>query len=227
MVDIGAYVNVWSQGADVPILLEIPHRFIAVHALSLAYHFGGYWHGLTLLQNFGFVETVDLLSYLLRLHLPLVVDLDLEKLHPTNPAHGILGQHTGNQPFHKSRTGSWKLQLFAIKHFYEIGYGIGLERTDPKDHLVQHHSQRPDVCLVRVYFPFEHFRRHIDRRSEHSLGHLISGVEILAETEVTQLDDTVMEEDVVGLHVAVHDVVLVEDLEGLKQLFEDEESVGL
>lgn len=31
-----------------------------------------------------------------------------------------------------------------------------------------------------------------------------------------------MEEDIIGLHVSVHDVVLVKDLEGLEELFEDE-----
>jgi hypothetical protein len=36
-----------------------------------------------------------------------------------------------------------------------------------------------------------------------------------------------MEENIIGLHVPVHDVVLVENLEGIEQLLEDEESFSL
>ena len=35
-----------------------------------------------------------------------------------------------------------------------------------------------------------------------------------------------MKEDIVRLHISMHDVVLVQDLKGLKELFEDEEGVG-
>lgn len=36
-----------------------------------------------------------------------------------------------------------------------------------------------------------------------------------------------MEEDVIGFEISMHDVVLVEDLEGFKELFEDEECFPL
>ena len=36
-----------------------------------------------------------------------------------------------------------------------------------------------------------------------------------------------MEEDIVRFHIPVHNVVFIEDLEGLKQLLEDEEGIGL
>ena len=35
-----------------------------------------------------------------------------------------------------------------------------------------------------------------------------------------------MEEDIVRFHIPVHNVVFIEDLEGLKQLLEDEEGIG-
>lgn len=35
-----------------------------------------------------------------------------------------------------------------------------------------------------------------------------------------------MKEYIVRFHVAVHDVVFIEDLEGLEELFEDEQSIG-
>lgn len=36
-----------------------------------------------------------------------------------------------------------------------------------------------------------------------------------------------MEEDIVRFHISVHNVVFVEDLEGFKELLEDEEGIGL
>jgi hypothetical protein len=47
---------------------------------------------------------------------------------------------------------------------------------------------------------------------------VFSGLEALAEAEVSQFDFPVAEEDVLGLYVSVHDVVPVEHLECLQQL---------
>jgi hypothetical protein len=34
-----------------------------------------------------------------------------------------------------------------------------------------------------------------------------------------------MKENIIGLHIAVHDIVLIEDLECFEELFEDKESI--
>lgn len=96
-----------------------------------------------------------------------------------------------------------------------------------EDHFIEDDAEGPDVGLVRVDFALEDFGGHVDGGAQHGLGHVLGRVEVLAEAEVPELDDAVVEEDVVGLHVAVHDVVLVEDLEGLKHLLEDEEGLLL
>jgi hypothetical protein len=140
----------------------------------------------------------------------------LEQLHPADSPHWIFGQHAGDQCFHKGGDGAGEVQLFAVEHLYEIGNGVGLEGTHAVYHLEKDYAQRPDICFVGVYFSFEYFRRHVDGRTEHGFGHLVCGVEVFAESEVSKFDDAVMEEDVVGLHIAMHDVVLVEYLEGLE-----------
>lgn len=80
-------------------------------------------------------------------------------------------------------------------------------------HLIQNNTQGPDVSFNRVNLSLEHFGRHVDRGPQHGLGHVLGRAQVLAEAEIAQLDDPVVEEDIVGLHIPVHDVVLVEDLE--------------
>lgn len=117
-----------------------------------------------------------------------------------------------------------KFQLSFLEHFDELGDGGRLEGAEPVEHLVEDDSQRPDVCFGAVDLSPEDFGRHVDGRPKHGFGH-VGLLQAFAEPEISELDDALVEEDVVGFEVAVHDVVLVEDLEGVDELLEDEEGL--
>jgi hypothetical protein len=142
----------------------------------------------------------------------LIVDLDLEELHPADAADRILCEHSRDEILQKWRDWSWELKFLAVEHLNEVGDGIRLEGTHSEDHLEEHHSDWPYICLIWVDFSLEDFWGHIDGGAKHCLGHLVGRVEVLAEAEIAQLDDAVMKENIIGLHIAVHDIVLIEDL---------------
>lgn len=68
---------------------------------------------------------------------------------------------------------SRKLKFFAVKDFDEIGNGIRLKGTHSEDHLVDDNPKRPNIGFVGIDLSFEHFRSHVYRRPQHSLGHLV------------------------------------------------------
>jgi hypothetical protein len=88
------------------------------------------------------------------------------------------------------------------------------------EQLVDDHAQAPDVALAAVgLLVVDELRAHVQRRAD--LGDLVVQVDVLQnarEAEVRDLDLLVVHQDVRGLQVPVHDVVLVQHDEGLHDL---------
>ena len=76
---------------------------------------------MTFLKNFSLVDTINFICYLFCLYFSHRVDLDLEKLHPANSSDGIFGEHSGDEGFEKWGEGTWKLKIFAVEDFDEVG----------------------------------------------------------------------------------------------------------
>ena len=167
--------------AEIPVLLEV--RLIV--ALDLADRLDRLESLLTLLGIFRLVEAVYLVGDLLALDLTLPVYLYLEELHPTRTLLRVFCEHSCDQVLQERRNRSRKLKFTAIEYLNQIRYRIRLKRANSKDHFKEHYSHRPNISLIGVNLPFEHFRRHIDRRSKHGLGHLIRRIEIFAEPEIS------------------------------------------
>ena len=140
---------------------------------------------MTFLKNFSLVDTINFICYLFCLYFSHRVDLDLEKLHPANSSDGIFGEHSGDEGFEKWGEGTWKLKIFAVEDFDEVGDWVGLEGAHSENHFIDHNSQGPDICFVGVDLSFENFGSHVDGRAKHGFGHLVCGIEIFAETEIS------------------------------------------
>ena len=76
---------------------------------------------MTFLKNFSLVDTINFICYLFCLYFSHRVDLDLEKLHPANSSDWIFGEHSGDEGFEKWGEGTWKLKIFAVEDFDEVG----------------------------------------------------------------------------------------------------------
>lgn len=109
----------------------------------------------------------------------------------------------------------------------QTGDGARLVGTVAKQHLVEDHPQRPDVCFHRVALPFEHFGSHVDGRPQHGLGHTLPRLQSFAEAEIPQLDLPISEKDVLGFEISMHDVESVQNFKCLNQLPEDYEGLLL
>lgn len=83
----------------------------------------------------------------------------------------------------------------------------------PEKHLVKDDSQGPDISFIGVNLSFENLWCHVDWWAEHGFSHLISRVEIFTEAEVSELDDSVIEENIIRLEIPVQNVVLIKYLE--------------
>ena len=90
-----------------------------------------------------------------------------------------------------------------------------------KKHFIEDDSKRPNICFIGVNFSFENFWSHVDWRPEHGLSYILWGVQVLAKTKVTKFNDTVMEENIIGFQVPMHDIVFVQNLKSIDQLLKN------
>lgn len=66
----------------------------------------------------------------------------------------------------------------------------------------------------------EDFRSHVERRAQHGLRELLV-CEQFREAEISDFDFAIVHEDVSQFEVSMHDLVLVEGLEGVEDLEEE------
>ena len=80
------------------------------------------------------------------------------------------------------------------------------ERARARGSLVQHHAERVEVAARGCAEAAQALRRGVRRRPERHAGDRVTGVEERGDAEVADLQRSVVgQQDVAGLHVAVHD----------------------
>ena len=143
--------------------------------------------------------------------------LEGEDFVPVSPFLGVLGQHAPNQLLqHRgSLVGLRYPQLILIENHDEFPDVIGLEGAEAVHHPVEDHAEGPNVCLHGVGLAFEDLGSHVDGRTQHSFGHPVLVFQWLTESKVCDFEDAIVNEDVLGLDVTVHDVVFGQDLEAV------------
>lgn len=112
-------------------------------------------------------------------------------------------------------------QGLLLEYLDKASDGGGVVGTVPIHHLEEHDTQRPDISLSGVGLTLDNFRSHIYGGTQHRVGNIVMVFEVFAETEVSHFYLTIVQENVVGFEVPVHDIVLVKDFEGLEQLSEE------
>lgn len=88
-----------------------------------------------------------------------------------------------------------------------------------EEHLIEYNSDRPNIGLAVIVSSPENFGSHVERRSQHGLSELLVG-EQFGETEIGDLDLSVVHEYVGQFEVSMHDLMLVECFEGIEDLEE-------
>lgn len=126
-------VSVSTISTHISILLEVSNRLFC--SLHLSNQLIGMHLRLSFLRIFRLVQTIDLRNNLLILYLALIVDLNLEELHPTDSSDRILRQHSSDQILQKRRNGPRELQFLTIEYLDKISDGVGLKGTHSKNHL--------------------------------------------------------------------------------------------
>ena len=154
----------------------------------------------------------------------LVADFDLEEFHPLDSLLGVFGEDSSEKLFGFGGDEDFRghLELGFLQYFDQFGDGVRFEGAVSVEHFVEDDADGPNIGLVGVDLAVEDFGGHVDGGAQHGFRHL-GFLETFAEAEITNFEDAIVEEDVIGLEVPMHDVVLVEDLEGFEELFEDEE----
>ena len=105
---------------------------------------------------------------------------------------------------------------------------VAFERRGAGEHLEQHHAHAVDVgARVHVLAAQRLLGAHVERGADDESGLGVAGgaVEVLDDAEVHQQRATgsVLDEDVVGLHVPMHQALLVGVLQGLEDGLGDRE----
>ena len=96
--------------------------------------------------------------------------------------------------------------FFILEHFDQLRDGFAFEGTFSKDHLIEYHSNWPNIGFNGIDLSFDDFGGHVYGRAEHGLCQLVGILERLAEAEVCYLDAAIIHEYVIGLDVPVHDI---------------------
>ena len=86
--------------------------------------------------------------------------------------------------------------VFLFNDHDEFADVIALKRAEAVEHAEKHHSQRPDIGFDGICFSLQNLRSHVDGRAKHSLRDFILVLKWLAEAEICQLDDAVVQQQV-------------------------------
>ncbi len=147
---------------------------------------------------------------------------DLDELGPSD---SFLGRHSQTPPDDLSEFG---MSLLIIENQGPILHDnseetrnvISLEGESALNNLIEEDADAPDIAETVVAVTIEHLRGHVEGGADLTLGQG-GGVELLAETEVSHLEHSRVEQDVLGFQVAVKDLVFRQDPEGVEQLAHD------
>ena len=90
--------------------------------------------------------------------------------------------------------------------FIEVVFRVTLPGCSPEQHFEGQDPQRPDVCLVSVWFAFENLRGHVNRRSYTGFVHLAHLLQVLGKTEVTYFEGVLIYQYVGWLQISMHDI---------------------
>lgn len=104
---------------------------------------------------------------------------------------------------------------------------FAVERPSPRQHLVQHNAERPDVRARIDVAAANLLGRHVrDRSQRRTSAREVRGPGEFRQTEVHDLHEAVARDHRVGrLHIAVHEAGLVRARQGLRHLDRDVERV--
>ena len=65
------------------------------------------------------------------------------------------------------------MDVLIFQHFDELGDGFAFEGAFPEDHLVEDHTEGPDIGLVGIDLPLDDLRGHVDGGPQHGIDHII------------------------------------------------------
>ena len=103
-----------------------------------------------------------------------------------------------------------------------------LKRIPQREHFVKHTPQTPHIRLLVVLAIFPNLRRHHEGRAYFGLGEVEGLAHEFGDAEVADLHLVAgSDEDIVGLEVAVQNLLVVDVLEAQRQLDEPLERLRL
>lgn len=98
-----------------------------------------------------------------------------------------------------------------------------ISRTSTKSlpcYLKVYEPHSPNIAFRRVFISFENLRRHVQRRTDERLVHVV-GIDALRETEIGQLENFVPDKNILWFDVTMDDTVVDELVEAHADLFEE------
>jgi hypothetical protein len=84
------------------------------------------------------------------------------ELSPRNPVLGVVGQAFENEIFCSGADVRSLEAWWLLYRFLDLVIILAIKGVSPKEELVIHHSQRPNVSLQSIGFPLKHLRSHRD-----------------------------------------------------------------
>lgn len=88
-----------------------------------------------------------------------------------------------------------------------------------KKHLIESHPNRPNISLTIVRLMIQNLRSHIQRRSKNSLSSLILRSQQFGKSEISQLNNSIMLQNVCQFKISVHNLTLDQRLECMQYLY--------
>jgi len=123
----------------------------------------------------------------------------------------VFAEATHDEVLHMGSRFDFEFDLPAVDFFLEALQSLLLEmpRDPPNNHFISHHPQRPDIALIGVSFFVEYLRRHVGRSAHNGVEEAVV-FGMLGEAEVSDFEDVVFDEYVLGFEISMRDSVFGE-----------------
>lgn len=142
-----------------------------------------------------------------------------KKILPGDPFIGIVNKHLFENILYlwlkAGVLGELKGTLLDL--LQKLGDVLGCIGILPENHLIKTNPNGPDISLIGVLFSRQNLWRHVQRGAQHSIGEVVLP-EHFGESEIRDLNNTVVLEDIRELKIPVHNIVCVESLEPVQNL---------